>query len=380
LSRVEQFLVTRTLAVLPDIAKCSSIAASQYATLFFLLRASDLSLISVWSPTFLSELLRVLWEQRGPLCEDVAAGRISADVNIEPKSLFQRQYQPLPERAAVLRRTFANAASISQCVSILWPALTLVSCWADGPSLAYANALRNHLPGIEIQPKGLLATEAFVTFPLLAEPASALAIRSHFFEFQPADSKIDETASRLLLAHELELGRRYRVVVTNGGGLYRYRLQDEVEVAGIKAQVPLLSFVGKTDDVSDLVGEKLHGAQIQAVLQAAIRDLSLTPTFMQLRAERSPRTHYRLRIAEEILAGDSATLERLRKLVEQGLNSNPCYSYARELGQLGPIEIELLIQQHAEKDISVQIADSVAAGRRLGVVKPGVLVDPGRVH
>ena len=372
LSRVEQCLVARTMAIPPGIAECSSVMAAQYATLVFLLRASDLSLISVWSPTFLTELLKLLWERRWALCDDLAAGRMSVELSIERRSLFQRQYRPLPERAAFLRRTFENAESISQCVSAIWPALALVSCWADGPSFAYANSLRSYLPGIEIQPKGLLATEAFVTFPLLTEPASALAIRSHFYEFQPVDSVADE--SHPLLAHELELGRRYSVVVTNGGGLYRYRLFDEVEVAGFRAQVPLLRFLGKTDDVSDLVGEKLHAAQIQTVLQAAIRDLSLTPTFMLLRAERSPRAHYRLRIAEASLAANPTTLVQLQSLVEQGLNSNPAYRYARELGQLGPIEIELLDQVHAEQDVAGQIADSVRAGRRLGVIKPGVLV------
>jgi hypothetical protein len=34
-------------------------------------------------------------------------------------------------------------------------------------------------PEIEIQPKGLIATEAFVCYPLLDEPGAALALRSH---------------------------------------------------------------------------------------------------------------------------------------------------------------------------------------------------------
>jgi hypothetical protein len=374
LSRVEQSLVAKTMAAPPEIARSSSVAAALYATLFFLLRAGDLSLISVWSPTFLVELLRYTWERRGELCDDISAGRISAGPDIEPKALFRRRYRPLFARAAYLRRVFSGAENVSQCISNIWPSLSLVSCWADGPSFAYANHLRGLLPGIEIQPKGLLATEAFVTFPLIEEPAPALAIRSHFFEFQPIDRAAGESTSRPLLAHELERGRRYRVVVTNGGGLYRYHLNDAAEVAGFRDQVPLLTFVGKTDDVSDLVGEKLHAAQVQTVLRVALRELGLTPTFVQLRAERSERAHYRLLIADANAVKNPQMLERLRCLVEEGLNANPAYRYARCIGQLGAIEVESLDHECAQRDVAAQIADSVASGRRSGDIKPAVLI------
>ena len=49
------------------------------------------------------------------------------------------------------------------------------------------------------------------------------------------------------LAHELERGRTYSVVVTTGGGLYRYRLGDLVNVVGFEAGCPLLRFVGREE-------------------------------------------------------------------------------------------------------------------------------------
>ncbi|WP_210420985.1 GH3 family domain-containing protein [Lacipirellula limnantheis] len=56
----------------PDIASC------RYATLFYLLRDHRLSLISVWSPTFLTELKRFLWANWEQLCPDVELGRMSS--------------------------------------------------------------------------------------------------------------------------------------------------------------------------------------------------------------------------------------------------------------------------------------------------------------
>ena len=62
---------------------------------------------------------------------------------------------------------------------------------------AICGQLRELFPQVEIQPKGLLATEGCVSFPLTRRPAPVLAVRSHFFEFQEIDAP-----ERLRLAHE----------------------------------------------------------------------------------------------------------------------------------------------------------------------------------
>jgi GH3 auxin-responsive promoter len=370
LSPFERSLVQYTMLVPPEVARSPTVEAAQYATLFFLLRSRSLSLISVWSPTFLIELLKLLWDRREVLCDDVAAGRISTAGR---SSLTERRYRPLVARAEELRRIFQCAKQDMPCFEAIWPSLALVSCWSDGPSSVPSNRLRQYLPTIEFQPKGLLATEAFVTVPLLSQAAPALAIRSHFFEFQPIDLAGGRDDQHPLLATELVAGRRYAVIVTNGGGLYRYRLNDVVEVVGFNGEIPLLTFVGKIDDISDLVGEKLHAAQVEAVLQAAFRELNLAPTFAQLSAGQSLPAHYLLRIADTTISDNPAIQERLGSLVEHGLRSNPGYAYARALRQLDPIAIELLNQRQADAFISKQLVDRVASGQRLGEVKSRTL-------
>jgi hypothetical protein len=98
-------------------------------TLSYLHAATDLELISVWSPTFLLRLL-----------EDVP----------DPVST--------------------------------WPRLKLVSCWASGASWPFARALAARLPHASLQPKGLLSTECVVTVP---DPQDRPVLSSHgFFEFE----------------------------------------------------------------------------------------------------------------------------------------------------------------------------------------------------
>ena len=88
-----------------------------------------------------------------------------------------RTLRPLPRRAAELRRLAPDA------LTRIWPRLGLISCWGDAHAALHLDELRRSFPGVEIQPKGLLATEAFVTIPF--DDRTPLAIRSHFFEFLP---------------------------------------------------------------------------------------------------------------------------------------------------------------------------------------------------
>ena len=61
------------------------------------------------------------------------------------------------------------------------------------------------------------------------------------------------------------------MVVTTGGGLYRYPLRDVVEVVGFVNECPLLRFVGRARRVSDLVGEKLDESHVSRILQQVCR-------------------------------------------------------------------------------------------------------------
>ena len=54
------------------------------------------------------------------------------------------------------------------------------------------------------------------------------------------------------------LAREYDIVLTQHGGLYRYRIGDRVRVTRFYQATPCLEFVGRSDAVCDLTGEKLH--------------------------------------------------------------------------------------------------------------------------
>jgi hypothetical protein len=237
----------------------------------------------------------------------------------------------------------------------IWPQLRVVSCWADGHARLHIPELQSRLPGVEIQPKGLLATEGVVTIPY--EDRTPIAIRSHFFEFLDGD--------RSFLAHEIAPGRTYSVVVTTGGGLYRYRLEDLVEVDGLVGRTPSLRFLGKGDRISDLCGEKLHEAFVARAIQSACAHAGVAPRAAFLAPDRSNGVAaYTL-----YLESDGECVERLGPVLDDQLASNPQYRYCRTLGQLSCVRIFRVTQPLGP----AYLERCRERGQRLGDIKPSAL-------
>ena len=197
-----------------------------------------------------------------------------------------------------------------------WPHLRVISCWADANAAAPAAALAKKFPHARIQPKGLLSTEGFVTIPF--DGAPVLAYRSHFYEFADGDD--------VRLAHEVETGQRYRVILTTGGGLRRYDTEDLVEVTGFAGQAPLLRFIGRATHVSDHFGEKLNEIFVRECLERVLRDVP--HRFAMLACDRDAYVLY----LESEAAVDVAQLDAL-------LRDAHHYDLARRLGQLAPLRL-----------------------------------------
>ena len=65
--------------------------------------------------------------------------------------------------------------------------------------------------------------------------------------------------------------------MTTGGGLYRYRVLDIIEVVGFEQQCPLIRFISKESKIADLAGEKLNEDHVSKVLNDAFNQYSLAP-------------------------------------------------------------------------------------------------------
>jgi hypothetical protein len=369
LGLAERWLANAVLAAPPALARQLDVERFRHATLLHLLGTRDLALVSVWSPTFFSALLDMLPRQAPALIRDLHDGTSAAAAGATRR-------RPDRGRALELEALMARAAAPPEICRTLWPQLALVSCWMDGPSRLFADRLQAQCGAIEFQPKGLLATEACVTFPVVGAAGCVLAIRSHFLEFLPAGE-----SGRSLLAHELDVGGRYDVVVTTGGGLYRYPLGDTIEIVGRLNDCPLARFVGRGHLTSDLVGEKLHDSFVQECIARALRSCGVSATYAALAAvagrdgtgpeAAQERCRYRLLLE----AANDAECAALAETLDQLLRANVHYGYARDLAQLGPIELVRLPGPPGTAWAAYE--RTAAAGRLLGGLKPLSILPAG---
>jgi GH3 auxin-responsive promoter len=365
---VEQWMASSVLAVPSSVTRESTIERFRYLTLLHLLRANDLALISIWSPTFLSALLDLLPQFAESLVRDIHQGTIRGELPCRSQRMWHKANS---QRAREITRVLERNSSQPLLCQELWPQLALISCWLDGGSRLFGERLISQCSGIPFQGKGLLATEACVSFPIVGTKDCALAVCSHFFEFYRADS----AGGRVLLAHELNIGECYSVIVTTGGGLYRYPLHDLVEVTGKLNQCPLVRFVGRDNQTSDMVGEKLHEAFVRDCINAAIKHCQLACSYAVLvpMSNTAPPVNaiaqYQLRVE---IADSDWNAAFLAYVLDEKLRTNNHYAYARDLAQLGPVLVERLPGPpgSAWREYESML---ISKGKLLGATKPSAI-------
>jgi hypothetical protein len=336
-----------TLCVPPAAARITDIDAWRRFTLLHLLAAEDLALISIWSPTFLQELLRHAQENADLLVRCLVDGGAGFDVAaidaVLPRPRVARA------RGELVRDVLAQR---EPAWTRLWPQLAVISCWDQAAAKPYAAALRRAFPGVRVQGKGLLATEGLVTIPFADAAMPVLAVDSGFYEFVDAGGT--------WLADEVIPGNEYEVLLTNDSGFYRYAIGDRVRVHGFVGAAPTLEFIGRAGGGSDLCGEKLTEDFVgETLLALGLRFAMLAPSAA------APLGYVLVLDAAEVSASDAAPCAAR---VDAALAANPQYAYARQLRQLAPVQV-LRCDHPAGRwlDLCRQ------RGQRLGDIKPVAL-------
>ena len=330
-------------AVPPGLARCRDMREFKKQTLISLLADENLSLISIWSPTFLTTLLDDLQNRRDEILD----------------ALSQIRGNGAHKRAEFLRCLLTEPTGQIPFERV-WPNLQIISCWTHGPSELYAENLRRIFPNVEIQGKGLVATEAFVSLPFREGNDPVLAVTSHFFEFQ------DIAGGKLFLAHELVVGNIYRVIITTGGGLYRYPLGDLVRVTGFIKNAPCLRFIGREGNVSDLFGEKLQGAFVQEIIHRTLAEQGIKPQFVLMAPVAGTATKPAYTLFLE--TGEIPDTGLLKRKLENGLAENFHYAHCRRLGQLSEARV-FQIKRGALSAETIFQQEMLSRGIKLGDIK-----------
>jgi hypothetical protein len=120
---------------------------------------------------------------------------------------------------------------------------------------------------------GYFASEVRGSVVLSDEGSSGvLSVTENLFEFAPANGAAKPSGGELLLPHQLEQGGQYFIYVTTLAGLYRYEMNDLMEVTGFYGEAPILRFLHKGKGMVSFTGEKLSEAQVIAAVERGLAD------------------------------------------------------------------------------------------------------------
>ncbi len=277
----------------------------------YLIAADDLEIISLWSPSLWFAMQEHFLAHRQRLSTHLRQGSYSSS---------SRRWR--------FKRLSQARAHLLQAQDIvwqeLWPSLVFISCWNQGHAKAGAEQLSQIFPKAFLQGKGLLATEAPVSLPLLSAKVSVPYLTELFLEGE------DLADQNIYPLWQWQGGHSYKLIVSLPNGILRYYLGDIVAVTGFYHKTPIFEFMGRDTPVMDLVGEKLSELFVQKAVD------SLTPKLTGNWAL-FPMQH--IKQSGYIMLIDSFQEADYSPVLDEFLAASHHYRLARNLGQLAAVTI-----------------------------------------
>lgn len=289
--------------------------------------------ISSINPSTLISMRDILVAQRESLARDIFDGTLDGRVIAPPDPETARHFMAVMEAS--------DLPDLS--LKAVWPSLSLYSCWMTSSAGLYRSKLNAIFPGVDCLPFMSCGTEGVVTIPIdPTTDSQPLAVNQAFFEFIPADEDLEEILAKrapadTLLAHEVEAGRDYHMIMTQGNGLYRLATGDIYHVNDMVGGVPWIQFIRRDGLFHSFTGEKITEIQFSQAVTQAFQDLGFDmglyfcgprwgdpPNYVVL-VETTRHEH-----ADTIIAGAID-----RKLSEINIE----YASKRDSDRLAPIEV-----------------------------------------
>lgn len=259
-----KFLRTKYV-VPPDVFEISDYDLKYYLIAAFALATRDITLIATANPSTLLKLEDVIRNNSVELIKDIKTGNhfgLKAD----------------PQRAAELAAlSFGNSAA---SFADFWPDLKAVATWTGGNCAALIPRIKKLIPlEAVIIEMGYLSSEFRGSITVdIANNKSIPTIHENFFEFVEHGS-IDDEELNFITLDALKKGKKYYIYATTQNGLYRYFIDDIIEVDGWFNNTPTIRFVQKGKGVTNITGEKLYESHVTNALQNIKVELNLSFDF-----------------------------------------------------------------------------------------------------
>ncbi len=275
LNRKQPDMIRKHFATPYELCKIKNVDAKYYLMLRSAL-GLDVTAVICCNPSSLLLLADQMREHAADLVADLFDGTIKHAYRPPQayKEAFDKYCLADKQRARQLDKLLEKDGTLLP--RKVWQNLEILVSWKGGPMAFYLDKLPEMYGHMPVRDFGYMASEGRGSIPLTSEGSGGvLALTSHFYEFVE-ESEHDSADAKFLLAHQLKKGGRYYIYFTTAAGLYRYNINDLIEVVDYEANTPIIRFVRKGMGVSSITGEKLTEEQVLVALTMAKTQLGLS--------------------------------------------------------------------------------------------------------
>ncbi len=271
-------------------------SASKYYALRQQGIASNVTLVCTANPSSVLKICQVAEANADALIEDIGRGSLRADLDIPQsiREIVEARLRPDPGRARALERARSRRGG-RLLPADYWPDLAVIGCWKGGTVGAYLGRFPEWFDPDGTHPMpvrdwGYLSSEARGSIPVSDDGCGGvLTVASNVFEFVEVEdvqaTPNDWQTWRFLGVDEVQVGREYHIFFTTTGGLYRYDINDIVEVVGYHNAAPVIAFRRKGRGMTSITGEKLSVNQVIEAVQTASREHGVTVDHFKAEAD-----------------------------------------------------------------------------------------------
>jgi GH3 auxin-responsive promoter len=314
-----------------DVFQIGNVDGRRYTLLRFAVE-QNCSFAFTGNPSSLLAIFEFADRHGATLIRDIHDGTLASEFDVPDhlRVFALNVLRPNPRRARVLAKAMERGGKLRPVD--YWPDLQALGCWIGGSMGHFSHMLREWCgESFHFRDVGYMASEGVFSIPLNNDnPDGVLALHAAFFEFVP-ERDFGRANAPVLLAHEIEPGNNYYVIVTTTGGLYRYAINDVIRVSSAQAGSPTIRFLYKGGNVQNLQGELMTVDHVICTMSALTAEFGIKFHHFQVVAELSDR-RYVLYI--------EPTGETPRPVLQQLLSS-----FERELGKVNENYVQFRVDR-----------------------------------
>lgn len=253
----------------------ADLKSRHYVCLLFALSDENLRVLAETFPVTTLRLCQFMEKHSESLIHDLKTGSLTHWLQLTPEQriTLEAKLKPSMSRVEALTQILQEQGRLTP--EYVWPHLSFLITARGGTSDFYFEKFPEYFGSTPIF--GGVYSSAEATYGIHRDfntDGVLLALESGFFEFIP-EEQWDVEQPSTLLPWQVEVGKRYRIVVTNYNGFYRYDVGDVVEIEGFYQQTPIFIFRHRYKGFITSVGEKTTEYHVTKVISALQRKHSV---------------------------------------------------------------------------------------------------------